>query len=209
MKRLTSNNVHEMNMTELALNQVSVENGWAWYTKAPEDTCSVCDLIRSAAATGLALAGDDLSLSLMTDEELGDVMLDWLQFGEKEPEGILAILYRALWAMAELRERLKLYEDICFAEDGTELLSPWALRVLREARENLRNDPLTLEELRGMDGKPVYLGTSDLGEWVLVRLEESDVYFLHKNTICAPAKIAFDVGMEARRRKPEAPAGTP
>ena len=50
MKRLTSNNVHEMNMTELALNQVSVENGWAWYIKAPEDTCSVCDLIRSAAA---------------------------------------------------------------------------------------------------------------------------------------------------------------
>ena len=38
-------------------------------------------------------------------------MLDWLQFGEKEPEGALAILYRALWAMAELRERLKKYED--------------------------------------------------------------------------------------------------
>lgn len=36
--------------------------------------------------------------------------LDWLQFGEKEPEGVLAILYLALWAMAELRERLFAYE---------------------------------------------------------------------------------------------------
>ena len=80
---------------------------------------------------GLKLEGDDLSLSLMTDEELGDVMLDWLQFGEKEPEGILAILYRALWAMAELRERLKLYEDICFGLDGTELLTPELLRKIR------------------------------------------------------------------------------
>lgn len=125
MKRLTLNDVHAMNMTEMALNQVSVRDRWAWYLlDPPEGECSVCDLIRSAATTGLKLEGDDLSLSLMTDEELGDVMLDWLQFGEKEPEGILAILYRALWAMAELRERLKLYEDICFGLDGTELLTP-------------------------------------------------------------------------------------
>ncbi len=203
MKRLTSNNVHEMNMTELALNQVSVENGWAWYTRAPEDTCSVCDLIRSAAATGLKLEDIELDPNL-TDEELGDVMLDWLQFGEKEPEGILAILYRALWAMAELRERLKLYEDICFATDGTELLSPWVLRVLRDAK--LTTGPLTLEQLREMDGKPVYLDLGDGGEWVLVRLEENEVYFLHKNTICAPAKIAFACGVKVYLLKPKSSA---
>ena len=84
MKRLTLNDVHAMNMTEMALNQVSVRDRWAWYLlDPPEGECSVCDLIRSAATTGLKLEGDDLSLSLMTDEELGDVMLDWLQFGEK------------------------------------------------------------------------------------------------------------------------------
>lgn len=130
MKRLTSNNTFEMNMTELALNQVSVENGWAWYLKAPEDECSVCDLIRSAATKGLKLEDIELDTNL-TDEALGDVMLDWLQFGETEPEGILAMLYRALWAMAELRERLKLYEDICFGLDGTELLTPEQLRKIR------------------------------------------------------------------------------
>ena len=41
MKRLTSNNPFEMNMTELALNQAFVEKSWAWYTKAPGDYCSV------------------------------------------------------------------------------------------------------------------------------------------------------------------------
>ncbi len=203
MKRLTSNNPFEMNMTELALNQAFVEKSWAWYTKAPGDDCSVCDLIRSAATKGLKLEDIKLDPNL-TDEELGEVMLDWLQFGETEPEGILAILYRALWAMAELRARLKLYEDICFSADGTELLTPWILRVLREAREQLKNDPLTEEQLREMDGRPVYLDLGDGGEWVLVRLQENDVYFSHKNTICAPAKILFECGGKVYLRKPEA-----
>ena len=127
MKRLTSNNTVEMNMTELALNQVFVEKGWAWYLlNPPEDACRIEDLICKAAETL------DVELEAgMTDEDLGEVMLDWLQFGEKEPEGVLAILYRALWAMAEVRERLKLYEDICFGLDGTELLTPELLRKIR------------------------------------------------------------------------------
>ncbi len=179
MKRLTSNNVHEMNMTELALNQVSVESGQAWYLlDPPEDGCSVCDLIRKAATAGLELEGNDLSLSLMTDEELGDVMLDWLQFGEKEPEGILAILYRALWAMAELRERLKLYEDICFATDGTELLTP---ELLQEAQAGLKNDPLTLEELREISWEPVWIEgdcETELGHngWAIISQHKSKKY---------------------------------
>lgn len=203
MKRLTSDNVFEMSMTELALNQVFVEDGWVWYRKAPEDECSVCDLIRGAAAKGLGLEDIELDPNL-TDEELGDVMLDWLQFGEKEPEGVLAILYRALWAMAEVRERLKLYEDICFAEDGTELLAPWVLRIFREAR--LNTGPLTEEQLREMNGDPVYLDLGDGGEWVLVRLVENEVYFSHKNTICAPAKIAFECGGKVYLFKPRTSA---
>lgn len=104
MKRLITDNVFETDMTDLALNQVFVREGWAWYRRAPEDECSVCDLIRSVAENGMRQDDIELDPSLM-DENLGDIMLDWLQFGEKEPEGVLAILYRALWAMAELRER--------------------------------------------------------------------------------------------------------
>lgn len=198
MKRLTMNDGHAMNMTELALNQVSVENGQVWYLEPPETERRIEDLIRTAAETLDAELDPELS-----DDDLGEILLDWLQYGETEPEGVLAILYRALWAMAEVRERLKLYEDICFSADGTELLSTWALQILREAREALRNDPLTEAELREMNGKPVYLDFGDGGEYVLVRLKENDVYFTHKNTICAPTKIAFECGGKVYRRKPE------
>ncbi len=42
----------------------------------------------------------------------------------------------------KLRERLKLYEDICFATDGTKLL------------QVAKNDPLTMEQLWEMDALP-------------------------------------------------------
>ncbi|MDE6454967.1 MAG: hypothetical protein K2L38_03440 [Dysosmobacter sp.] len=166
MKRLTSDNTFEMSMTELALNQVFVRDGWAWYRKAPEDECSVCDLIRGAAAKGLREECIYLDPNL-TDEELGDVMLDLLQFGEEEPEGVLAILYRALWAMAEVRERLKLYEDMLFAKDSAELITP---ERLQEVRTWLKNDPLTPEQLRAMDRQPVWITPKvNPGRWDLIR----------------------------------------
>lgn len=199
MKRLTMKDVYAMNMSELALNQVFVRDDRAWYRKGPEDECSVCDLILNAVKS-LELLPFPL-YDDATDEEVDDVMQSWLQFGEKKPEGILAILYRALWDMAEVRERLKLYEDICFAEDGTELLTPWVLRIFRETR--LNTGPLTEEQLREMDGDPVYLDLGDGGEWVLVRLMENEVYFSHKNTICAPARIAFECGGKVYLFKPK------
>lgn len=64
------------------------------------------------------------------------------------------------------------------------------------------NDPLNEEQLREMEGDPVYLDFGNDGEWVLVRLKGSDVWFTHKNTICAPAKMAFDLGVKVRRYKP-------
>lgn len=199
MKRLTSDNVFEMSMTELALNQVFVRDGWAWYRKAPEDECSVCDLIRGAAAKGLDLEDIELDSNL-TDEELGNVMLDWLQFGEKEPEGVLAILYRALWAMAEVRERLKLYEDICFAEDGTELITP---ERLQEVRAGLKNDPLTPEQLQEMDGRPIWISYFAGGPDVCMLVDA-------KHNVCRDAHGGFAVFENlgrtwiAYRRRPEA-----
>jgi hypothetical protein len=65
------------------------------------------------------------------------------------------------------------------------------------------NDPLTEEQLREMDGAPVYLDLGDGGEWVLVRLMENEVYFSHKNTICVPARIAFECGGKVYLFKPK------
>ncbi len=169
MKRLTMKDVHAMNMTELALNQVSVENGQAWYLLKPP-------------------------------EDLGEVMLDWLQFGEKEPEGVLAILYRALWAMAEVRERLKLYEDICFSADGAELLTPGILKGVRHA---LSNEPLTIKQLREMDGEPVWVVSTDGSFepcWGLINCLDKNVYD-SENEFCPFRQ--YGKTWLAYRRKPE------
>lgn len=104
--RLTSDNVFEMNMHQLALNQVYIgQDGWVRYRNGPEDEVSVCDLIRTAAETL------GVELPILSDDELSDLLTDWLQYGAKEPEGVLAILYRALCAMAEVRANLYRYED--------------------------------------------------------------------------------------------------
>lgn len=170
MKRLTSGNTFEMNMRQLALNQVYVgKDGWARYVEGPECECSVCDLIRTASETL------SVELPILSDEDLSDLMTDWLQYGAEEPEGVVAILYRALCAMAEVRDKLFRYEDTGLEpeeidelrnrEQGlAELLVsiscgcavPYArLTELAQAEKDGRlvvlppNDPLTLEELRG------------------------------------------------------------
>ena len=166
MKRLTSNDVWVMDMHGLALNQAYIgQDGWAQYREYPEHECSVCDLIRAAAET-LAV-----ELPMMSDEALSDLMLDWLQYGDEEPEGILAILYRALWAMAELRERLCAYEDTGLGpeefKEAQEAVSPIPFGRFHDIMEAERvgllvllsktNDPLTLEELREMDGEKIFI----------------------------------------------------
>ena len=65
------------------------------------------------------------------------------------------------------------------------------------------NDPLTLEELREMDGEPVYLDFGDGGEWALVRILQGKVFVVHKNAIPSPVNILFECGGKAYRRKPE------
>lgn len=106
MKRLTSDNVSEMDVRQLALNQVYIgPDRWVQYVEGPDRECSVCDLIRTASE---AL---DVELPILSDENLFDLMADWLQYGAEEPEGVVAILYRALCAMAEVRDKLSRYED--------------------------------------------------------------------------------------------------
>ena len=44
-------------------------------------------------------------------DEFDEYVMDDLQYGAKDIAGFLALFYRNLWAMAELREWLKAYED--------------------------------------------------------------------------------------------------
>lgn len=47
----------------------------------------------------------------MSDEDVMFAMVDWLHGGTDSMEGVLATLYLAGWVCAELRERLKRFED--------------------------------------------------------------------------------------------------
>ena len=115
MERLTSSNTFEMNMYQLALNQVYIsQDGWTQYVEGPDRECSVCDLIRAASKTL------GVELPILDDEDLSDLMTDWLQYGAEEPEGVVAVLYRALCAMASVRDKLFRYEDTGLEPGGIE-----------------------------------------------------------------------------------------
>lgn len=118
---------------------------------------------------------------------------------------------KVLDEIAEGFEKLSI--DICARND---LISLWeglakgirqAIAVIKANMRGQSNYPLTLEQLREMDGEPVYLNLGDSGEWALVRMQHGQVFITHKNTICAPANILFGCGGKAYRRKPEEEKG--
>ena len=107
MERLTTNKpVDEMSMLELVYNSCCVgEDGSAMY-KDFETVRDARDFVRN-------LYKVHLNEEMPTDDDIFDEsMIDELQY---EPEvhlnGLIALFYRNLWAMADMRERLKAYED--------------------------------------------------------------------------------------------------
>lgn len=107
MSRLTTNKpVDEMSMLELVYNSCCVsEDGSAMY-KDFETVRDARDFVRN-------LYKVHLNEEMPTDDDIFDEsMIDELQY---EPEvhlnGLIALFYRNLWAMADLRETLKVYED--------------------------------------------------------------------------------------------------
>jgi len=187
MKRLTLGNALEMNMRQLALNQVYVgRDGWARYVEGPECECSVCDLIRTASETL------GVELPILSDEDLSGLMMDWLQYGAEEPEGVAAILYRALCAMAEVRDKLFRYEDTGLEpEEIMALIAP-------------PNDPLTLEELREMDGEPVWVVIAGVGRYAVIEhCEKRSTKFTDG---MEPPNDRYGIYWLAYRRRPEEPS---
>lgn len=106
MKRLTSDKpVEEMGMFELAHNSCYIKEGKARYQdySLDEDARALARALLKNHADG-----DD---SFTCDEDFDDWMVDYLKDGMDSIEGLIALFYRNLWAMADLRETLKAYED--------------------------------------------------------------------------------------------------
>lgn len=104
MERLTKDDVKEMGMFDLSHNQVFVKNHEAWYRDF-EIEMTARDLARAMfARNGIECPSDN--------EEFDEYMLELLQDGYETIDGMIAMLYNALWGMADIREILKKYEDL-------------------------------------------------------------------------------------------------
>lgn len=107
MKRLTSNKeTSQMNMVELAHNSCYVKDGKARYRDYETD------IDARELAKKLLIDFIEHEDVFETDEDFDDYIADALQYGFDTLEGLISLFYRNLWAMAELREQLKYYEDM-------------------------------------------------------------------------------------------------
>lgn len=112
MERLTTDKpISEMNMVELAHNNCFAIMGEAYYRDF-ECEISARDLVRN-----LAWELADIELP-RDDEDFDEEMMEYLQYDILQTNiGLIALFYRNLWAMADLREQLKRYEDLGTVEE--------------------------------------------------------------------------------------------
>lgn len=109
MERLTTNkDVSDIEgMYELAHNSCYIDkDGNARYRDFESDVDArvlTRELLKKYAD------GDD---AFIDDEDFDNQMMEALMYGTNTREGLIALFYRNLWAMADLRERLKAYEDL-------------------------------------------------------------------------------------------------
>lgn len=107
MKRLTSNKkVSEMNMYELAHNACYAKDGKARNRDFENDFDArelIIKLLEKYA---------DIPNEFTCDDDFDEFMLDALQYGTDSILGLIAVFYKDMWAMADLREVLKEYEDL-------------------------------------------------------------------------------------------------
>lgn len=117
MHRLTTDKVvSNMSMIELAHNACYAKDHKARYRNYDIDI----DARKLARKLLVDLAGGDDAFTC--DEDFDDWMCDYMSEGMDSIEGLIAVFYRNMWAMADLRERLKEYEDL---EEQGKLIKEW------------------------------------------------------------------------------------
>lgn len=118
MKRMTMDNVEEMGMFSLAHNCCYIdENRNTGYRDFE------IDIDARELAKGLLRELTEDAVSFESDEDFDAWMGCCIgEDGISTPRGLIATFYQNLWAMAELREKLKYYEDL--EEQGRLLVLP-------------------------------------------------------------------------------------
>lgn len=80
-----------------------------------------------------------------------------------------------------------------------------AADMLQSNHNEKLNAPLTLDELREMDGEPVFIkNLGHLGHWALVQeASDGNIYFTASNGMGFSARAVLRYGGKVYRRKPE------
>lgn len=118
MKRLTMDNVEEMGMYSLAHNCCYIDENRNTRYRDFE-----IDIDARELAKGLMRELTEDAVSFESDEDFDDWMGCCIgEDGICTPRGLIATFYQNLWGMAELREKLKYYEDL--EEQGRLLVLP-------------------------------------------------------------------------------------
>lgn len=108
MERLTSNKpASDMNIFELAYNSCYTDEKRKARYRDYELDINSRELVRNLVKDMCNADSSDMS-----DEEFDEYMAEMLSVEMDSQIGLLALFYRNLWAMADLRERLKGYEDL-------------------------------------------------------------------------------------------------
>lgn len=118
MKRLTSNkNTSDMSMIELAHNSCYIDN-----KRNARYRDYNLDIDSRQLARSLMKDICNVDLTDLSDEEFEEYMGSMLSVEIDSTVGLLALFYRNLWAIADLREKLKEYEDL--EEQGRLVILP-------------------------------------------------------------------------------------
>lgn len=174
MERLTSNKeVSEMSMYELAHNSCYAKDGKA-RVRDYENDFDARELI-----TKLLERYADIPSEVTCGDDFDNFMLDSLQYGTDSILGLISVFYQNLWAMADLRETLKHYEDLEEQEKLLKLPCKIGHRVYMiyqffgECAWKIDEHEVRLEDLENI-GKTVFL-TREEAEKALKKMEVGHV----------------------------------
>ena len=165
MSRLTMDNLEQMGMYNLAHNCCYVgENRAVRYRDFDTDIDAREFARKLMVAYGKWKSceehGLDADNEMVDDGIFDDTMLDNLMYEPTEIEGLIALFYRNLWGMAELREKLKSYEDT----EGKNLIDvDKYVDELKPVLENMREEN---PECTGVQIMEYCIGVADAQERV-------------------------------------------
>ena len=151
MIRLTTNKkILEMGMYELAHNGCYVgADGAARYRDYLSDVD--CREMIKKMMVNLGLVESDY-WDDVSDEGFDDEMMENLMYGINDMQGLIALFYRNMWAMADLREKLKYFEDL--EEQGLLLKLPckvgntvYAIDTIYECKHDYLDCPMEFPDV--------------------------------------------------------------